>query len=179
MEQQQQVPHNPIQRMMPNTSFALVGNRDILKSQIQDCITTIATMTNCIRIHSIPNSPDAESSIPQKDEGYHSEKSITTLEESLFHACQRLDALMKADERWVAPPTDAHTLAIKYFTQQIMLQQQAVRSNEIALEEMKIREKQATELLRQEMQQEVYRAVQQRLNELEKLAEDEAPKPAQ
>jgi hypothetical protein len=154
--------------------LSLPSNGSLLSGQIRDCISTIATLTNCIRISSA-HIEQTESAIPVEHTGH--ERALTALEESLARACSRLDLLMSHSKGWGLPDRDASTAGLKYFDQKILLQQQVIQQNALALRTMEDRLQQQTDLLNRQLQNEIFLAVQERLNEIEKNANQEEPPP--
>jgi len=116
------------------TQFALKTNREIRSAQIHDCLSLIATLTNCIRLASgIEGGPGGESSGSTPP---FSAIPLSALERSLGHACQRLDWLLATNKDWDLPTSDTHTAALKYFAQQLTIQRQGIQATQMQLETM-------------------------------------------
>ena len=164
--------------LSPVSSMSLKTNRNILSESVHDCMYAIATMTNCLRMLTF-EPPSPESSIPgdtgpaarPKDSA-----SVIALETSILRACARCDRLMGDDSKWQLPAHDIHDTGIKYFNQQILLRQQDIRANEVRLKSLE----QQLEMQRDLIQEELRKQVAERLDELERTAnEDPTIPPAQ
>lgn len=118
------------------------SNRELHDAQIHSCLATIASLTNCLRVAAggtdeAPFGPDYAT---EKEKN----KSLDTnaraaLELSLGKACSRLDGLLDDPSRWNLPEKDSHTLAIQYFSQSIIAQQQINESTALQLRSLQER----------------------------------------
>jgi len=115
------------------------SNRELHTAQIHDCLASIASLTNCLRVAASSDSFGPDYETEQGKTKALDSNSRAALELSLGKACSRLDALLDDAARWNLPDTDSHTLAIKYFTQSIIAQQQINESTAIQIHSLQQR----------------------------------------
>jgi hypothetical protein len=153
--------------------LALHTNRQVANSQIVDCLTAIASLTNSLRVaSSIPDPEGTGHDVPALDGGVR-----MSIEVTIRNVCDRLDALMQADARWELPKDDVHTAGMKFMTQQVIEQQQRIQATQMELGELKQRLADQTDVMRETLIRSMEQTLVAQKARLDKLNSEVPPSP--
>jgi hypothetical protein len=135
----------------PGPFIQVRTNREFNAGMIHDCLTVISSLTGCLRIaagneNTFTEDGSMTKAAPELDGGAR-----LALEASLSRACKRLDDLLNDNARWEEPRYDAHDSSMKYFQQQIQINQINLHSAQAQLAALEERLKNENDILREGM----------------------------